>query len=640
MEEKDTLKDERINKYVKEFSRWKTDLEPYWDQIDKNQEMYEFYKSEASETDSDVSLNTPFAIVESLVAKGNDTTIDVTVKAKGRNDMSDFEQWVSAILKDSIEDQDVADYVGTFRKIKEVFSREFYIKGNAFAEINYLYKTAIVNGKKKVVADNPYLKVLPYKTVIFNPSKQADSSNVYFIEKFVEWSELESQEQDKSGKGIYSNLVELKKTFKGKNKLQDSPNDDAFVVDGSKTPRKVAPIRLLERWEGAKLIVIANDKVIIREEYDPFKIGRCPLLVGINYKQEGRPYAYGEIDAIYKPVRAQDTIINQNIEIINKYLRDSVVVDPNGRYNLDNLMAVMQYGGVTYGDPKMIGNVPRITPPQQAFMQIDIMQQAIERAARFSPYASGVPSQATDKTKGTLGGIQAMQSAAEPNFQVKLDAIQDCFMRPIGRIYLQMIASLMGDNDIRYAILKGEKPMWVKATKGILLGQATLQDMVVSGMVTENDLAQFAQENGITPDQIQTKEMIFDVDWAVDVSLNSQSKTDKISNAQLKMTWVDWSRNMGVQFSPDRVATQIGHEIGVDDPEELYLSDEEKGQMQQKQMQEQQTQVQQSQQADQMKMQQQVQMEQMKQQAQDDQAYKQARTQAILEAMKQAPAIA
>jgi hypothetical protein len=576
-------KNKPVDKAVEYYNEWKTwreNLRPYWTQIDKNQEMYEFYKREDEESSSSVSLNTPFAIVESLVAKCNENNLEVNVKAKGKNEkgINDFEDWVSSILEDAIMDADVASIVGSFKKTKEKYEREYFIKGNAFAEINWLKK----KDGNEVLANGPFVRVLPFKSVIFNPAKTASDSNVYYIEKYVSWRELEEKEQDKTGRGLYKNLYKLKRSLTKDDQAIDH-EEDQFVSADKKITRKVSKIQLLERWEGTKLCVIADGSVIIREDDDPLKIGRCPILVSMNYVVTGRPYAYGEIDAIYKPVRAQDTIINQNIQILNRYLKDALVVDVNSGVELDDLMLILEDGGVVYGTQNAIMTVPTNVPPQSAFTAPSVLQEAIERAARFSPYSTGIPAQKTDKTMGTMGGIQALQRASEPNFQIKLDDIEDTFMRPLGRIYLRMIANLMGEKDIRYALLKNKTSQWVAATKGILQGKAKVEDMIICGMITPEQGIEVAIEladQGKDP----REHIVFDVDWVVDIRLDNQAEVDKIQKANQKMGFVGWaSKTLGIQFSPERTATDIGRGMGIEDPEALYLTEEEKQELAQKQ---------------------------------------------------------
>lgn len=576
------------NDYVKQFTTWRNDLRVYWDAIRKNQELYEFYKREQEETESQVSLNTPFSIVESMVARANESSINITVRAKGENKLQDFESWVSATLKQIIEDPDVARYHGTFRKNKERFFRDFLTKGNAVASVEYCYKTSVVGGKKKILADNPYIKNRDLFSVIFNPSRTLADSDIYYLDSWVKYSDLVAYEQnDKTSSGYYKNLNKVKDLADAAGKLIDDPEQYNFV-DNQKVTKKAEPIHIIERWEGSKYCVIADvsekGQVIIREEDDPFKIGGHNLLIGMNYAVGSRPYAYGEIDAIYGTVRAQDTIINQNLDIVNRFLRPGILVDPTSGVDIDELIILLENGGVMYGKPNMVGEVQKQLPPAQAFTTIDVMQQAIERAARFSPYASGLPSQQTDKTQGTLGGIRSLQQAAEPNFQVKLDALQDQFAQPAARLMLQMVAGLMGQMDIRYGLLQGRSPQWIKATKGILSGAASIQELIDAEIITEEVAAPYITTMVQVPDSLgnparQVIEIpgareakMFDIDWIVEVNLDSTSAQEKEQQTQAKQAWVTWAQSLGVQFDPIKTATEIGRDIGIEDPEDLYAS--------------------------------------------------------------------
>ena len=590
--------DADVSDLTYQWRSWRTDLKQYWTQIDKNQEMYEFYKREASETSSDVSLNMPFAIVESMVSRLNDSSLKVTARAHGglpqlpgleSDALDELEDYVEGLLYDAIEDPRVEVQVGPFRKVKEVFARDLFVKGNAAAEINYCYRTTVdAKGNKKVVADNPFVRNLPMKSVVFDPSKTFMTSDRYYIEKHVKFSDLENSEKSpETGKGIYTNLASLKSHLTQETQLRDA-EDDQFVTGDLRLQRRVGPIHLLEVHDGPRIRVIANRTTLIRDDYDPFHLGSHPLLLGMNYVIEGRPYAYGEVDAIYKPVRAQDTVVNQKIEAINKYLRGTVLVDPSSQMDLDMVITIMENGGVGYGDPKAVGEIAKTLPPGQAFQQTEELQQAIERTARFSPYTSGTAQSADDKTQGTKGGIIALQNAAEPNFQVKLDALKDMFLRPLARKYLRMIGGLMGTDDTRFALLRGEDPKWITVTKGILMGSATLQDLMTAGMVSQQQVQQLTtttQTDPMTGQASQvpikgaSKALVFETDWLIDVDLDTKSASDRQAQGQNLMSVIQFGLSLGAQFSPERVVEAVGRKMGFDEVTELFLTDQEKQQM-------------------------------------------------------------
>ncbi|MHA1591192.1 MAG: hypothetical protein ACTSUP_01650 [Candidatus Heimdallarchaeaceae archaeon] len=607
---------ETIQSYIKEFTSWKDELKKYWEAIDRNQEMYEFYKSEDSETQSQISLNTPFAIVESMVSKANDSSVSITVNAKGEKGLQELEKWISSILKDSIEDPDVALYEGTFRKKRERFFRDFLTKGNAVASVEWLKKK---DSEGKVIANNPYVKVRDLKSVIFNPTKTLSSSDIYYIESHVKYSDLKKQAYKKNDDtGIYKNLSKLKALADEK----DIDIEDEHYYSGrQKITKRGEPIRIIERWEGAKYIVIANDEVIIREDNDPFKIGGHNLITAMDYVVGNRPYAYGEIDAIYMTVRAQDTIINQSIDIINRYLRPSIIVDSIADMDLDQLQDLIENGGVMEGKPEMIGTVPTNVPPSQAFQTVDTLQQAIERAERFSPYATGVPNSAVDKTAGTATGITRMQQASEPNFQIKLDAIEESFMRPVARMQMKMIANLMSPTDFRYGMLQGKTSEWVKAGQKLLQGKPTIKDLLDIGYTTEEGALEYTHT--VDPNTMEIipipgadKAPVFDIDWLIDVRLDNQSAVEKEEETNKLMAWVQFAQEIGNQFHPERTAVYVAEKQGIEDPENLMLTDDEKREQEQQAMAQQQQEQQQQQQQAQTEQEAQAQQKQAEQQQQ------------------------
>lgn len=610
--------DKTISDYVSQFYRWRDSLKAYWPQIDKCQQMYEFYKREEGDTDDATSLNTPFAIIESMISKANESNLIVTTTAKGTNDLTDFEEWVSSVLKGAIEDKDIASIKGSFRKIREKFFRELLVKGNAAAKVEYLYKTQVIDGSKKVIADNPYVKVLPLKSVIFNPTRTLVDSNVYYVESYLSFKDLKDNEYDeKNGKGLYKNLGELKVKATEQGKQID---DDFFYSGDKKIAKKIEDIHIIERWEGTSYKVIAalgrDSGVVIREETDPLKIGGHNLLLAMDYQVENRPYGYGEIDPIYKPTIAQDKIVQQSLDIIDNYLRPNVLVRPGSQIDLDELITVINDGGVMYGDPNEIGNIPLQTPPQNAFQTIDVMQQAIERAARFSPYSAGIPSQVTDKTSGTKGGIQALQVASEPNFKVKLDTLEDSFMQPLASMYLKMIGNLMSPTDVRYGLLEGKSKQWVKATKNMLQGKATFQDLLATGFVTEEQVLEYTttvdEQGNPVPIPGSMEALVIDVDWIIDVKLDNQSAADKLEKLARKEALIDKAISLGVGVSGERVVKKLAEEDGFEDFDELLLTDQEKQVMEQKAQDEKQMQMDAEMQKDQADKDHQMQIEQMK----------------------------
>ena len=576
---KDTLS---AAEHVVRWKKWNKELTKYHTQIQKNQEMYEFYKREGSETGSDVAMNTGFSIIESMVSRLNDTTMTVTAKANGVNDMALFERYLGNVLENVVFDDGVANLFGPFRKIKEVFSRDFLVKGNAVAEVVWCYEEG---EDGECTADNPGVRVLPLTSVTFKPWLTLMTSDEYYIEKYMEYDDLVDGEIDPITKtGLYKNLGDLKLSLDDSSKNQEKTQTAltlTVLVDGAQFNRQMPSVHILEHWKGPNLTVIANRSTIVREAKNPLKTGMHSLITAMNYMVEGRPYAYGEMDPIYKPIRAQDTMLNQRLETINQFLRPTIFVDPNTGPDIDMVAAMMENGGVGYGIPSTVQSLQKQLPPSAAYTEDEVMQKSIERTARFSAYSAGINNSTTDSTQGTKGGIIALQGAAEPNFQVKIDGITDMFLRPILRRFLPMLGGIMGDDEVRYGYLQGEDKPWLAATKNVFLGKPSLSDLHTIGMLTDEQFTGMTTTpvldpaTGAPPVDQQTgqpvldpatgappvkpipgsdKASIVELDWIVDVTLDQKSAHDRQAKLQNFMSAITYLQGLGVHVSPVRAA--------------------------------------------------------------------------------------
>lgn len=588
---------QRVQRYSKEKQAFEDDLRPYWTQMTKNEELYEFYKSEYNETSVNIALNTSFAIIESQIAKENQASLMVTVKGEGENGLGEFEKWIASATKQIIGDRRVASIKGTFRKKKERFSRQLKVVGNSFAEIAYCYVTQVVDGKKQTVADNPYVINRHYKQLLFNPTRQFDNSNVYYVVDHMRYKDMKDQalmetvgkdgKKIKSGKFINLDLLqkEIRKNdgTTTQTALLTEDQDIRYNSGDTKINRKNEPIEVVTRWElkpaGWTRTVFAAGKVLVMpDEVDPYQIGGHNLLLAMRYVVEGRPYAYGEMDPIYKIARAQDTVVNQKIEIINKYLRGSYIAGSS--IDVDSLMLILEQGGVMNGTAGDLAAVPVITPPAGAFQETNELEQALERAARYSPYGNGTTQSADDKTQGTKGGIIALQNAAEPNTEAQIDDLEDMFLEPYAYKAIKMKARYMAPDETFFALIEGKNPEWVRISKGILSGTATLQDFVTIGVLSPEEAQQVAGtgmtlRNGkkITGPQ----SVLFDVSWMVDISLSSQSAQEKANQVSLEQALIEFAiKEVGAQFDPDRVVEYLADKQDASEIKSLLLTPQEK----------------------------------------------------------------
>jgi hypothetical protein len=205
-----------------------------------------------------------------------------------------------------------------------------------------------------------------------------------------------------------------------------------------------------------------------------------------------------------------------------------------------------------------------------------------------------------------------------------------------------MIAALMGKDDIRHSKLMGKKPMWVQATKNLLLGKLNIEELRKAEVIDEQAYQEFITEE--LPDEMTgemvavqnpelAKEVLFDVDWLVNVTLDNQAENDKLEKTQKKQEWFQACIQMGLPMDAKKFMLDMGEETGIEDAEQ-YVKDEQTVQQEQEmEMQQQQGEQQAQQEAE-------MQKEQMKHQMgmeakQAEFAAKQGMTEAQIQAQMQ-----
>lgn len=583
-------KDQRIIKYMAKpdatklydtYRSWKTDLEDFHPQFKKNRQLYEFYKDEAIQTDADVSMNTQFAIVQATVSRFITSPINVTSRAEGQNGalVQKLGSYVSALAKAATSDRKMARRYGNFMKRIEESFVDYLVTGNCAAEMKYDHELGMA-----------YPCPLLLESVIFNPSKNLETSGKWFVEKYVGVEDLKSNEYNPQKKeGIYKNVRKIIADFKDQGyEVEDHDSSENYTGD-KKVMKKVPPILLLEYWNGYHLITLAvtnkkgglgKNSYIVRDIEDPYDIEDHPLHFGMLYMVNGRPYAYGEMDSIYKQVRAQDTLLNQAIDATTAQLRPGYLVN-NPDVSTSTVQILLKYGGVAYGNVADVGKMETGSVAPQAFNLINVLQQSQEKSNRFSPYASGTPSSASDQTKGTKGGILALQQASEPTFDQKVKPFVEMFLEPIINNSLRMMAAnpKKGGYDVMVqGQLMGNE--WVKATANLILGKPTTEDLKTLGVLSEEEMEMYTNtyelnefgEPTLVPIDGAEKAEIFNASWILSVDIDSDAANDDMKTIEKYRMWAEMAQTMGVPIDNQKVVMAIGRKILPVDPEDFVLT--------------------------------------------------------------------
>lgn len=611
----------RVARYVNdEYASWRDKLDPYWADQKVNEQLYQGYDPEFP---ARVPSNTGTAIIESLVARTMDVSRKYSTGVKGPVGMLNrkVEQTVSSIAESVISDPDVAARHGSFDSAKEVFERDLFVTGNAILTQEYCYYTDEQTGR--VIAEGVYPKNRTVDQCVFNPSYTLETSPVYYIDDWASFQSLEEAEykevvgEDGSVKvfGKYKNLEELKDIASENGKLVmrtgvGSESTDYYTAGGHSVSQWVEDISLKWRWEGAHLCLIAEDKVIIWEEYDPFGTGRNNVFTAMLYKYKRRPYAFGEMDWIRGLIRLKDQNLNQRAAVVERSLKVGVMVNDD-KADLNLITRVILNGGAARGNATAVQKLNGVEFPNGSMMMGQEYDAQIEKTARHSNYASGVTNSSSDKTSGTASGINSLITAAEPNFKIKLRIIEERLETPYTQCAIKCAASLSSEDDFRWVMRGGNGREYAQVSKRFLAGRPTFQDMVMAGILTEEEVMQYThteEEQPVTDPmtgmpvldpatgQVATQVVpvpipgameapYVDADWTIRVSLDPQTAADRKEKANLRMGLLEQAEQRGVMVDWRKAIPDIAAEMGDDDFDEYLLSEEQVQQIRQQQAQ-------------------------------------------------------
>lgn len=600
--------DELVSFKVANYRKYRQIFESdYWPNFRKNEELYAAFDPTAPDK---FSTNTGTGIVESGVNRTMVATRKVTADIQGP--VATINRAIEEALQnlgDSIfEDRDVAKLKGSYRDAKEVMVRDLKVVGNAVGKANYVYATTEDSeGRPRVVADGTYLTPLHYTQYVFNPARPYcwNNSPEKFVSEQTSYDSLREQayeefeveepvidpltnqpmldpatgepvtEKRKKSRGLWNNLDKLAECAAKNGKIRPltstTSDPTTYTGDGDTASVWVEDVELLYCWEGAHLIVIAENSVVIRDEYDPFGTGSDNLVTAMLIKQNGRPVAWGVLDHIRGLIQMKDDSLNDRKALVDRTLKIGGVYNSTDVNELRRVAEVILKGGVASGDPAKWKEINVINPSvAQALLSPQELQGEIERTGNVSNYANGLTSQETDQTQGTASGIRTLVQAAEPNFETFLVKVQEQIDTPFLDWSMQVLANLAGDDDIRWVTrTKGSREV-IGITKRFLQGRPMLDDLIKAGILTPEDAQQYVAEDP----QLATEPYV-DANWTIKVTLDPQSASDRYQQAQAEKALVDEAAARGVPVKLDKAYTRIAEKMGFTEFSEYLMSEEE-----------------------------------------------------------------
>jgi hypothetical protein len=555
-----------VEQYQKEYEAWSKKLEIYHtNRFNKNYKQYTAY-TETVGTDSKISDPVAPELVEKVIQKLFERQPKFYTISHGANLPAEISETMSAIADYYWNNPDVVQSSGTPRQKLKVLGREFCITGNTGTEAYY-----------DMVADSPSFRVIPIENIVFNPAKTLKTSERYYIKQNCSLEYLEKKvEVYKKGKlksGIFNAkaIKQIKEEFKDSS-IKEDTNIKIQRSGDSLYQDQVEPIEIISCWEGPKLVQFVN-WIQIREVNDPMNIGDDPLDFAMDIEISKQPYALSWLDFINGLTTSKDLILNQVLDYGAKALNPPLFVDPSlSTVSRASLRNAFKIGGIVYARKDQAEHQPMSPLPRVGFELMNYLQQRSESTSGIGAYLSGVPNQANDKTQGTKGGIQMMLDQAVSPVKDRQVNIEESIIEPIINKWMKMTASLMDDNEVKYIFITGKDSRWIQATKGLLSGKCTLDDLLTSEFINNIQYAELANKMMLEGKDPAT-ELVFDVDWIFKVETGSMAEGDLERRLIAMDTWVKLCGEMGKPLDVDKILIERGNWSGIKNPEQYFAQE-------------------------------------------------------------------
>jgi hypothetical protein len=553
-----------VQKYIAEYTRWRSALLPYWqDRFDRNYRQYTAY-TETKGTETKISDPTAPELIEKAVTRYFERDPKFFLLSRGHKIPKFLERVIIGTAEYIWTNPETVQSTGTMRsKLKKV-GREFSVIGNVGTETFY-----------NLESDSPDFRHTAIEDVVFDPTRTLKTSKVYYLRRMVTIEFLkdnaEIQRDGKVVSGIFKNIDQIEKMFEGAKEKSQTPIIERRGQTLAET--KEGPIELISRYEGAKVCRFIknaekdNQGGLILQEFENKVLKEDPLDFAMDIEVGKVPYAFSFLDFINGLTAAKDMTLNQIIDYSAKLLNPPLFADPSlGPISKLTLANAWRLGGLVFAAPNQADHKPMPPLPSSAFDMLNYLQQRSEQVTSIGSYLGGVPNQASDKTKGTLGGIQTMLQQAIGPVRDRQQNIEESIVEPIINKMLKMAGALMGKDEIKWVLITGQSPEYVKVTRGILLGEITVRDLELAELVDPLDAQQIRailQAKGADPETYP----IFKSDFLIRVEAGSMAEADTEAEIDNFKSWVEFNYQMGIPMDMLKVSEELASRTKIKEPE-------------------------------------------------------------------------
>jgi hypothetical protein len=301
--------------------------------------------------------------------------------------------------------------------------------------------------------DNYIYRVDPFWFLIdpkADPTDPIDSAEAVIFIKETTIPKLRQMEKD----GIYKNISEVEKV---KGIVEFTEGNERFNVVDKTAPTRLNDkhtqrVTLYEYWEDDRVIVLAEEKVIIRDEPNPYWHCKKPFLMARICPVQNEIYGIGLMEMVESLQHELNDTRNQRMDNIKFCLNKMWIIARNADVTLP---IISEPGGIIISnDVDGVKDVTTGDVTQSSFVNARDIAEDIQRAHGIHDPALGKPT-----ARETATGVLSLQEAANARFQMMI--MIAC------RNFFNKAAEMMIDNNQQF--ITGEKVFRLTGGKDITI---------------------------------------------------------------------------------------------------------------------------------------------------------------------------
>lgn len=461
------------------------------------EECYKLYKSHTEEPQkgpngeplnrSNLFIPYTFGIIESEVPKITSSVFAqspyIAVLPRTQEDLEASET-AEALLNYQLDQLDIQDIV-------ESWVKECFLYGTAVLKVTWKQETRLVKSVQQVPLsaisaslgllfptvtipmsieeevvewDDPWVEHIDLWDFYVDPDATDIDDARWVIHRV--WRTVDEL-RELEAKGIYKKIDEVVRALEhddesGKSEREAATND---TVDEAR-PDHDGLVELYEYWTDDRVTVVAAERVIIRDEENPFIHGKKPFVVIKDHVVPHEFYGIGEIEPIRYLQHELNTTRNQRIDNASMSINRMLWYDKNSQ-ELDLNELYCEAGHVipgVYGRDWGFADAPAVNAA--GYQEEAVIKEDMQSVLQIFETSRG----ALPDRQETATSVVSTQSKSDERFNNKIRRIEYMGLRRLAKLMLALDQQFV-DSTRTVRITGDEGPEFFEVTPQSIVGE-------------------------------------------------------------------------------------------------------------------------------------------------------------------------